>query len=271
MKPPLSWQEQADLLAGRGLLIDDRVRCADFLAAHNYYRFSGYMRYFQKAPRDGDDDFVPGTSFDQVRAIYEADRALRTTLAEQLAKAELLLRTHTAYVIANDHGPCGGYLTEEFYTDGDGDKYPDLSRLPVWSAVETLSFGTLSRCIERGAQGNLSEAVAASIGIAKAGFAYRVKAMVYLRNRCAHHSRIWNHSIIDAGPTPNNVRVKAKRLAGQFEPRSALLDVIASLDDFVVRGTAGTPALPCLIDSYKADADFWKGLSHPQNPRDHRQ
>jgi abortive infection bacteriophage resistance protein len=297
VKPPLSWQEQADLLAGRGLLIDDRVRCADFLAAHNYYRFSGYMRYFQKAPHDGDDDFVPGTSFDRVRAIYETDHALRATLSEQLAKAELLLRTHTAHVIANDHGPCGAYLTEEFYTDasdtkptvdsclkdirrsrehhilhyadGDGDEHPDLSRLPVWSAVEAWSFGTLSKCIERGAQGNLSEAVAASIGIAKAGFAYRVRALVYVRNRCAHHSRIWDHSIIDAGPTPNNVRKKAKRLAGQFEPRSAL-DVIASLDDLLARGEAGAALLPKLVEDYKHDDDIWKGLSHPKSPKDHR-
>ncbi len=76
--------------------------------------------------------------------------------------------------------------------------------------VEALSFGTLSKCIERGAQDQLSDAVATSLGAAKAGFAYRVRALVYVRNRCAHHSRIWNHSIIDAGPTPNNVRTKAK-------------------------------------------------------------
>jgi len=70
-----------------------------------------------------------------------------------------------------------------------------------------------------------------------------------MRNRCAHHSRIWNHSIIDAGPTPNNVRVKAKHIAGQFEPRSTL-DVIASLDDIVDRGKAGFRMLPKLVEAH---------------------
>lgn len=293
VKPSLSWTEQVALLVRRGLVIEDHDECADFLASHNYYRFSGYMRYFQKAPHEGDDDFVSGTTLAQIRAIYDADHALRAALTEQLANVELLLRTHTAHVIADNHGPCGRFLTEQFYTDATdseptvysclkdirrsrerhilryavGERDPDLSKLPVWSAVEAWSFGTLSRCIERGAQGDLSSAVAESMGAAQAGFAYRVRAMVYVRNRCAHHGRIWNHSIIDAGPTPNNVRNKAKRLAGQFEHRS-VLDVIASLDDLVVRGKSGTPVLPSLVDSYKGDDRLWSGLSHPQNPRD---
>lgn len=295
VKPSLSWTEQVDLLVRRGLVIEDRDECAEFLASHNYYRFSGYMRYFQKAPHEGDDDFLPETTFARIRQIYDADQALRMALAQQLARAELLLRTHTAHVIANDHGPCGKYLEPGFYIDAPGseptvesclknigrsrerhilryavgDKDPDMSGLPVWSAVEAWSFGTLSKCIERGSGGQLPDAVATSLGAAKAGFAYRVRALVYVRNRCAHHGRIWNHSIIDAGPTPNNVRTKAKRVAGQFEPRS-VLDVIASLDDIVVRGKAGPPILPTLIEKHKGDADLWRGLSHPQNPKDHR-
>jgi abortive infection bacteriophage resistance protein len=119
------------------------------------------------------------------------------------------------------------------YTTSD-ESSPNFSGLPVWSAVEAWSFGTLSKCSERGAQGALADAVAISLGVAKAGFAYRVRAHVYLRNRCAHHSRRWHHSVIEAGATPNNVRVKAKRLVGQFDPRS-VLDVTASLDDILVR------------------------------------
>jgi len=233
MKPSLSWGEQVALLVKRGLVVSDESMCAAFLAANNYYRFSGYAHYFQLAPHRGDNAFRPDTSFDEIRAIYEADEALRSALSLPLTRAELLLRTHTAHVIASDHGPCGRFLEEDFYTDvangestikpclrdierskerhilryrtGDGGT-PDFIGLPVWSAVEAWSFGTLSKCIERGAQGALADTVATSLGVAKAGFAYRVKSLVYLRNRCAHHSRLWHHSVIDAGPTPNNVR-----------------------------------------------------------------
>ena len=134
--------------------------------------------------------------------------------------------------------------------------------------MEAWSFGTLSKVIERGAQGSLTESVALSTGVAKAGFASRIRALVYLRNRCAHHSRLWNHSVIDAGSTPNNVRVKAKRLAGQFEPRS-VVDIIASLDDISLRSKATGPLLPKLVGKYSRDSEFWVGLSRPQNPRDH--
>lgn len=296
VKPSLSWGEQVAPLVRRGLVVQDKDECARFLAATNYYRFSGYARYFQQAPHLGDDAFEPGTTFDEIRTIYEADMALKDTLVGPLARAEVLLRTHTAYVIAENYGPRGTYLEAEFYTDiGQGEPTVesclrdiersrerhilhyvpehkdarDFSTLPVWSAVEAWSFGTLSKCIERGAQGELASAVATSIGVAKASFAYRVRSLVYLRNRCAHHSRLWNHSIIDAGPTPNNVRIKAKRLAGQFEPRS-VLDVIASLDDVLHRSQAGVAAvLPEIVRQHDRNSAFWQGLAHPQNPRDH--
>jgi len=294
MKPSLTWDQQVALLVERRLAVEDQAACASFLAATNYYRFSEYARYFQHAPHLGDDDFHEGTAFHDVRSIYEDDEALRTVLFQALARAEVLLRTHAAYVIANVHGPRGRYLEAGFYTDA-GTKEPtveaclrdierskerhilryrnsngtasDHSDLPVWSAVEAWSFGTLSKCIERGAQGTLADAVATSLGAAKAGFAYRVRSLVYLRNRCAHHSRLWHHSVIDAGPTPNNVRVKAKKLAGQFEPRS-VLDVVASLDDMLVRSKTADPVLPQLVRQHDRSAPFWRGLSHPQNPRD---
>lgn len=295
VKPSLAWDEQVGLMVRRGLAVGDESACAHFLAATNYYRFSGYARYFQKGPHLGDNDFRPGITFDEIRAVYDADEALRSALVRPLAQVELMLRSHVARVIADEHGAYGGYLEEGFYTDvggreptvesclrdiersrdrhilhyrDDGGGRADYSKLPVWSAVEAWSFGTLSKAIERGGQGTLVDSVATSIGIAKAGFAYRVKALVYLRNRCAHHSRLWHHSVIDAGPTPNNVRTKAKKLGGQFDPRS-VVDVIASLDDIIARSHVADPLLPLLAAEHGRDSAFWRGLARPQSPRDH--
>lgn len=292
MKPSLSLDQQVALMVRRGLVVEDQAACAHFLAVSNYYRFSGYARYFQQAPHCGDDDFRPGTTFEEIRAVYNADAELRAELMRPLAQVELLLRSRVARVIADDHGPYGAYLEQGFYTDvrkeeptvksclrdikrsqdrhilkyrGDDGTY---GTLPVWSAVEAWSFGTLSKVIERGSGGTLGDAVATSVGIAKAGFAHRVKALVYLRNRCAHHSRLWHHSVIDAGPTPNNVRAKAKRVAGQFEPRS-VLDVIASLDDMIRRSGVADPLLPRLVEVHGRNSEFLQGLSKPQAPRDH--
>lgn len=296
MKPSLSVEEQVQLFVDRGLAVTDRGSCEAFLTAHNYYRFSGYARYFQRAPHLGDNDFLPDATFDEIRAIYAADNSLRNALVRSLGQVELLLRTHVARVIADRYHAYGGFLEESFYTEvGQGETTVesmtrDMERsrdrhilhyraadtpgrrfaaLPIWSAVEAWSFGTLSRVVERGASGDLSDAVATSMGVAKAGFPYRVRALVYLRNRCAHHGRLWNHSVIDAGPTPSNVRHKAKRIAGQFDPRS-VTDVIASLDDILARGGAGDRLLPVLLEQHDPGSAFWQGVTHPQSPKDHQ-
>ena len=57
MKPQLSYDKQADLLARRGLTIDDRKECMDFLSTVSYYRLSGYFRYWQRDPAKGDNQF----------------------------------------------------------------------------------------------------------------------------------------------------------------------------------------------------------------------
>ena len=49
-----------------------------------------------------------------------------------------------------------------------------------------------------------------------------------------------------------------------------MLDVIASLDDVLVRSKTAEPVLPILGRQHERDAAFWQGLAHPQNPRDHK-
>jgi abortive infection bacteriophage resistance protein len=296
MKPGLSLDRQVALMKERGLIINDESACFQFLGANSYYRFSGYARYFQEAPHLGDDRFRPGITFDQIREIYDADEYIKHEIMYSLAKVELMLRTRVIQVVVDKYSPYKKYLERGFYVDSnigiptaesciqdiersrdrhilhyrqpDNTCYHQYQELPIWSAVEAWSFGTLSKVIERGAQGSLTESVALSTGVAKAGFASRIRALVYLRNRCAHHSRLWNHSVIDAGSTPNNVRVKAKKLAGQFEPRS-VIDIIASLDDISLRSKATDLLLPRLVEEYSHNSEFWSGLSRPQNPRDH--
>ncbi len=298
MKPSPSWEEQVALLIANGLTVADEDACANFLAANNYQRFHDYLRYFQRPSGSSGLKYWSGTTFEEIRQIYDDDATLRLLLTEPLAQVELLLRSHAARVIAEEFGTEGRYLQADFYADYGGERtvpsllrdierskepevlrytsrgtnQQELRRLPVWAAVEALSFGTLSKCIDRGGYGRLADLVATSLGVAKAGFGSRVKALVYLRNRCAHHNRLWNHSVVDAGATPNNVRYKARRLAGGFEPRS-VLDVVASLDDVLVRGragSAGSAVLPDLAKEFGVGLVLWQGIADPQNPRDYQ-
>lgn len=289
MKAWKSWAEQVELLQGRGLEIADEDACGAALKRVNYYRLSGYARQFQIDPDSGDNRFEPGTRFGDILALHDLDSALRHLLMGPLTEVELVLRTGFAYAVARDDSPCGGFLSDQFYAPGrQGDSVAagirrDLerskdrfiahfhdsaaadpyARLPVWSAVEAFSFGTLSKCIERARAVNIVDHLNTEYGLGKQGLAYRVRALVYLRNRCAHHSRLWNHYVVDAGPTPSNVRNRAKKRIGQFHPQS-VMDVIASLDDVVARTLGERGLLDRVATLAGNDSTYWDGIVSPR-------
>ncbi|WP_442862563.1 Abi family protein [Actinomyces sp. 432] len=101
-------------------------------------------------------------------------------------------------------------------------KYPAeaYDHMPVWAVSEALSFGTLSRCIQACSGTPILDNIASSLGVARAPLANQIRSLAYLRNRIAHHARIWNHSVLDAPPLPMNIKRRAKQKYGNFEPRS---------------------------------------------------
>lgn len=290
-------EEQLNLLVAQGLQVEHRRSALHFLTRINPQRFAIYARYFRVPSEVGDSrrdrrrPFLANVSFSDIQRVYEQDEALRVDLALPLAQVELLLRAHLAAVMTSEYGAYGAYVDRRFYADrpehkGTVDAFlrdvarnmdrnlldywhePDemirqLRRVPISQAVEALTFGTLAAVIERGDRGALSAKVASSIGVAKRGFASRVKALVYLRNRCAHHTQLWNHFVIDAGATPNNVRSKVRKVAGDFEPRS-IMDVLASMEDMLLRAHCAPPFLPDLAETYRPDDVFWSGLCVPR-------
>lgn len=254
----LSFEEQVQQLLDRGLQIEDTQKCQSFLASTNYYRFSGYFRYWQQDPLRGDNSFISGSDFDVIHSVYETEQAFSAECIRALKLAEILLRTQFAHHYANLIYPHGTLLLGEGFTQVPPRKTPpedlileDIKRtkevfirhyraqttngdpisayhnLPVWVAVEALSFGTLSRCIEHSASSGVLDAIAQHIGVAKAPLPNQIKSFVYLRNRCAHYSRLWNHSVLDAPPINPNIARRAKREYGNFGNRSIFCILIA--------------------------------------------
>ena len=92
--------------------------------------------------------------------------------------------------------------------------------MPAWVAVQACSFGTLSPCLEASGRTAVRDTVAGRIGTGRTQIASQTRALVYLRNRCAHAARIWNHSVLAAPPlTPKTVS-RIKRQYRTFENRS---------------------------------------------------
>jgi abortive infection bacteriophage resistance protein len=206
----LSVSDQLKKLMDRGLVIADPVSATDFLTHINYYRFTGYGLAFEQ-PRH---TYQPGTTFEQVREAYEFDRALRDLFTESLELIELDLRTVVAYTFGATYGPFGHTLPTHFYRKTEHpdwltklrgeakrsrelfidhykvtyQEYPDL---PIWVATEVMSFGALSRMLQAMTKTDQKK-IAARYRLQPLTLASCVHHLVYVRNLCAHHSRLWD-------------------------------------------------------------------------------
>ena len=86
-KPPLTFEQQLDLLAARGLEINDRDQAPHALERINYYRLSAYWY----PVKNNDDTFNPGARFDVAVKLYEFDRHLRLQMMDAIERVEIAL------------------------------------------------------------------------------------------------------------------------------------------------------------------------------------
>lgn len=214
-KPALTYEQQADQLLARGL-IADRVTLIERLQSVNYYRLSGYWYPFRK----DDSTFQQGTTFETVWRRYTFDRRLRLIVLDAIERTEIAIRTEVTYRMAHAHGPFG-YLntanmpnlegadhlrlisqlrdtyarSRESFAKHFHDKYGDEhDLLPVWMVTELMALGELLTFF-RGIPTGMKQAIGAKFGVSDRVFESWLRALLAVRNVCAHHSRLWNREL----------------------------------------------------------------------------
>lgn len=211
-KPWLAIPDQIQQLKNEGLIVEDESKAESFLRHLNYYRFSGYGLVFEQSRHQ----FYPGSTFEQIRKTYEFDRALRDLVYESMEVIELDVRTSVAYTFGEKYGAFGyaesanfhksfkhkGWLellqreirrsTERFALHFKR-KYDEYPNLPIWAATETMSFGCLSRMIQGMEKADLKK-VSSRYSLQPAHFTSCLHHLVYVRNVCAHHARLWDRT-----------------------------------------------------------------------------
>lgn len=233
-KGPLTFEEQADRLIGRGL-IADRDELIRRLAGVNYYRLTGYLYPFRRP----DDSFLPGTTLETVWRRYVFDRRLRVLFLDAIERIEVSVRTKLVYHLAHHTLPGGaepagafGYLDQRYFpgfkvateflkwrsklameTDrAKSEKFVQHFRtkygaehpeLPGWMVAELMSFGALLS-MAKNVVPDVQKQVAAEYGFPYAHFISWLQALMVLRNACAHHDRIWNRESGKAGKPQRN-------------------------------------------------------------------
>lgn len=220
-KIPLTFQEQVELLRNRGLVIGDNVDAIAILKNINYYRLSAYFPPFQTQK----DVFDEGTTLEDILYVYEFDRRLQNIIIEALANIEISIRTQLAYHLAHNYGTFGYLDSVNFYHYFDhyhwlkkiGEnvnrshevfvkhfriKYKSEADLPVWMVCEVISFGLVSQLF-RGLKKKDRQAISKGhFEIDHILMTSWLHTIVYVRNLCAHHSRIWNR-ILSIQPVRN--------------------------------------------------------------------
>jgi hypothetical protein len=240
------------LIQDRGLICPDDNELRKFLSRTNYYRFSGYARDFQEDPEKGKNSFVGNTSFQDINKLINLDAKLRILLTEQLSVIEIAIRAKLAHEFGNEYGSnayyldCKTYADHNFakkfiipgiFSDLDHDKsriiqhyskesfntpYEKYHDVPIWVAVEVLSFGRISNMISYSDNIEVTRRVAKSLGVQWKPFSSVVHSLHVLRNLCAHHRQLWNRPMRIQCPVQKKLRPKDI----SFDPKSVYAHIL---------------------------------------------
>jgi abortive infection bacteriophage resistance protein len=246
-KPPTNYDKQIDMLSSRGLIIEDREIAVNWLKQINYYRFSAYCLPFESSRHS----FISDVRFEDVIDLYHFDRSLRSIIDEALEIVEVSLRSTTAYHLGHTYGAFAhtdpknffdkfdhaGWI-EKIHDETDRSRelfishykatYKEFPDIPIWVVVEVMSFGRLVRLINN-LKRNDQKKIASIYGLHHRIFCSWILAFLYVRNICAHHSRIIDKELRIKMTIPNNKnwqRYILKKKIGM---------VIVALDDFMDR------------------------------------
>ena len=224
-KTPLSFQDQVSLLKQRDLVVDNEPKTIDYLQEISFYRLSAYFLPYQKTK----DKFNPNTNFKQIIETYSFDRELRLLVFDCIERIEVAIRTQMVYCMSmhyNDshwqdnqnlfitphYNKIGNLVdpysdfqsiiskaktarTPEVFIKHYIDHYNKPSNPPSWMCLELLTMGELSH-LYRGLKNNSDKKrIANFFDVHPTVFVSWLHTLTYVRNICAHHSRLWNRDL----------------------------------------------------------------------------
>ena len=210
--------EQIEILKGRGLLINDVEKAKNLLLRENYFFINGYRHIFLKNRRDN--NFIDGTTFDELYAVFQFDRSFRNLLFKNLLIVENNLKSIISYTLSKKYGiKEKDYLKlSNFSTDSKkirqvNDVLNKVKRqiklngrqhsatlhylsnygyVPLWILVKLLSFGMVNELYSiLKPEDKLSIAEYYNLDVETLGT--YIALLSNYRNLCAHEDIVYDH------------------------------------------------------------------------------
>jgi abortive infection bacteriophage resistance protein len=217
-KPHISYDEQVDKLASRGMVIDDRDEAIRTLQHINYYRLGVYWHSYEVDHTSH--YFAPNTRFSDIVALYDFDRKLRLLVLDAIERIEVSIRTQWTYHLSQAYGAHAHMIaklhskdwqktvedlhkevrrSDEVFIRRIMQKYPESSP-PIWAVSEIMSFGLLSKWYKNLRVNTARKKIASMYQVHPDILQSWMQHLTVIRNNCAHHSRLWNRHFDRAKP-----------------------------------------------------------------------
>jgi abortive infection bacteriophage resistance protein len=213
-KPHLDISKQVQLLLDRGLLISNIDIARHCLGHLNYDRLSRYWIPFLE--NIDTKKFREGTQFEDILNLYIFDRELRLLVLDSIERVEVSIRSKWAYTFSERHGS-HAHLNADLFNKKKSWNHEaaiqDLEKTvlkskegfiiqlqkdysnrlpPLWALVEIMTLGQLSywlNNLKRREDGNV---IANEYEMDQTTLFSFLHHLTLIRNKCSHHSRLWN-------------------------------------------------------------------------------
>ncbi|MHB1947967.1 MAG: Abi family protein [Gammaproteobacteria bacterium] len=263
-KPPLSIDAQIERLTSRGVIIQNEEVARHYLSYISYYRFCGYAIEFEGELVNGEKQYLNGTTFEKILDCYVFDRKLRLLVIDAIERIEIAIRTVMINELALKYNDAHWYLNKslflakfrhddliqfikketQFKAQDDSvqdkkrerfikhyyDKYHTPELPAIWMVAEVLPLGSWSMIFANLIDRENQKMICKHFGINYVVMESWLHALTYLRNLCAHHSKLWSRNFTLKPLIANDFRKqleKNSRFSAQAAILKILLDVIS--------------------------------------------
>lgn len=239
-------------------MIGDPGLMKRWLETVGYYRLSAYWLPYETEPTVGQTRskvFLPGTQFADIVDVYVFDRKLRLLVMEAIDRFEIAVRARWTNRLALVHGSHAhmeptNFLdgfdharmyakvvqttanSSEVFIEHYRRKYTKPFLPPLWQVTELMTLGEISMWVKATGDNRIKDAVARDLGLPnKEVLEGTLQLLAYVRNICAHHSRLWNRRTVKRTPHIRAFRADMDiDLSGkQHQPRNTIYNVLVVL------------------------------------------
>jgi len=297
-KPPLTFAQQVTSLEEKGICFNDKSLAEKKLASISYYRLSGYWYPFRirDVQHNVTNKVQAGTNFDDVLFLYEIDRQLRSLVLDAIERVEVAVRTQFTYHIGHQYGAFGytdknnfhpkfnhqNWIKKlEYEADRSSDdfikhfsvKYIGFPTIPIWMLTEVMSLGALST----GYNGLINDQkksiedkkiISQHFNLHHKKLGDWLHTLTYVRNICAHHSRLWNRSLAIKPDKTNDIN-----WLPPITPRKDRIFYALLMLRYLLKATGGGDKWALEINRLLeplADSNQWRAaMGLPENWREH--